>query len=91
MKRRELHLEFTFEEYVKTLDAAGSTGFWAETRRCKAAGTLPQVGDLARVTREMIKTLSARTRFSAADLEAGYRLLCLTAAIPPAWPHRTYP
>lgn len=83
--------EFSVEQHAESLNADDTAGFWAETRRFKVAGILPQLGDLSHVTAQLIKTVSTRTRFSAADLEAGYRLLCAEAAITPAWQHRMYP
>ena len=83
--------DLSFAQFVDTLHQEQVKNFWGEVRTRKAAGRLPEISNLTDVSSEQIKDLAQRTAFSAADLEAGYRALCVAADVKPAWPPRIYP
>lgn len=83
--------DLTFAQFVERLHEAQVKNFWGEIRLQKAGNSLPAINDLGDVSPEQVKALSARTVFSVADLEAGYRALCVAAEVEPAWPPRIYP
>jgi len=81
----------TFAAYAADLDRSGAKSFWGEIQRCKAFSCLPDIADLSEVTAAQIRETAQRVRFSAADLEAGYRMLCAAAGVSSTWPPRVYP
>ena len=83
--------DFTFVQFVEDLHQAQIKNFWGEVRARKLKGNLPEICDLPAVTPDQVKDLAQHTAFSVADLEAGYRALCVEATLKPAWPSRIYP
>ena len=83
--------DLSFVQFVKNLHQEQVKNFWGEVRARKKNGTLLEICDLTEVSPDQIKDLARETTFSSADLEAGYRALCVATYVRPAWPPRIYP